>query len=280
MMPTIEKDRGIENSEVLMRDIQVFLKKELQGEIRKPQTLIKYYWEASCKADQLIKTVLGDDAGFPVDIELLAKRLGAQIEIEDLNEFFGWKSMNRKIGQIQIGENFFTKENIKTIFVDKTAPISSKRYAIAHELAHYIMHFDDKYFYEDYCIMPMCPIDIEEVVADIFAIFLLIPVRYFFAEFLEYVKCKMDEGKTPVTTESWIRYLAERSMIPDYYVAYGYQQLRYVAYWIYQAWNDGDNIWKNMRSNSEKVMTEEDRQQVKEKTMDYYTEEMGEILFE
>jgi len=28
MMPTIEKDRGIENSEVLMRDIQVFLKKE------------------------------------------------------------------------------------------------------------------------------------------------------------------------------------------------------------------------------------------------------------
>ena len=84
----------------------------------------------------------------------------------------------------------------------------------------------------------MCPADIEEIVADIFAIFLLIPVRYFFVEFLEYVKCRMGEGKIPVTTESWIRYLAEISMIPDYYVAYGYQQLRYVAYWIYQAWND------------------------------------------
>ena len=277
-MPTIEIDRGIENLETLMRDIQTFLKKEFQGEFQNPQALIKYYWEVSCKADQLIQTVLGDDCGFPIDIELLARSLGAQVEIEDLNEFFGWKSMNRKIGQIQIGENFFTKGKMKTIFADKAAPLSSKRYAIAHELAHYIMHFDDKQYYEDYCIMPMCPADIEEVVADIFAIFLLIPVRYFFVEFLEYVKSKMDEGKTPVTTESWIRYLAERSMIPDYYVAYGYQQLRYVAYWIYQAWDDGNNIWRSGRSQN--VMSDEDREQVKKKTKEYYTEEMGELLFE
>lgn len=278
MMPTIDRDGRIKNLKVLMQDIQKFLKEEFQGEFQKPQTLIKYYWEASRKADQLIQTVLSENSRFPIDIEFLAKELGVKVVIEDLNEFFGWKSMNRKIGQIQIGDNFFTKGKMKTIFVDKAAPLSSKRYAIAHELAHYIMHYDDEDFYEDYCIMPMCPANIEEVVADIFAIFLLIPVRHFFVEFLEYVKREMDEGRTPVTTESWIRYLAERSMIPDYYVAYGYQQLRYVAYWIYQAWDDETHVWGS--SGSQNVMSDEDKEQVKRETEDYYTEEMGELLFE
>ncbi len=277
-MPTIDMDWRIKDLEDLMRDIKRFLKEEFQGEIQKPQPLIKYYWEASRKADCLIRTVLGENGRFPVDIELLAKRLGAKIEIEDLNEFSGWNNMNRIIGQIQIGNNFFTKEKKKTIYADKAAPTSSKRYAIAHEVAHYIMHYDDRDFYEDYCIMPMCPADIEEIVADIFAIFLLIPVRYFFVEFLEYVKYKREEGKIPVTTENWIRYLADISMIPDYYVAYGYQQLRYVAYWIYQAWNDGENVWRS--SGKQNVMTDEDREQVRSETEDFYTEEMGELLFE
>ena len=127
MMPTIDVDGGIKNLEVLMRDIQKFLKEEFQGEFQKPQTLIKYYWEASCKADRLIRTVLGEEGRFPVDIELLAKKLGAEIVVEDLNEFSIWKSMNRKIGQIQIEENFFTKGKMKTIFIDEAAPPSSKR---------------------------------------------------------------------------------------------------------------------------------------------------------
>lgn len=278
MIPTIDIDGRIENLEVLMRDIQKFLREEFQGEFQKPQTLIKYYWEASRKAEQLIQTVLGENSRFPIDIELLAKKLGAQVEIEDLNEFLGWKSMNRKIGQILIEDNFFTKRKMKTIFVDKAAPLSSKRYAIAHELAHYIMHYDDEDFYEDYCIMPMCPANIEEVVADIFAIFLLIPVRHFFVEFLEYVKRKIEEGRTPVTTESWIRHLAERAMIPDYYVAYGYQQLRYVAYWIYQAWNDENNMLRMSRDPN--VMTDEDKELVRMETEGYYTKEMSELLFE
>ncbi len=278
MMPTTDLDGGIENLSVLMQEIKDFLKNGFQGEIQKPQPLIKYYWEASCKADQLIRTVLGENDSFPVDVELLANRMGVRIDIEDLNEFSFLGSMNRIIGQIQIGNNFFTDEKNKTIFVDKTAPFSSRRYAIAHELAHFIMHHDDRDYYEDYCIMPMCPADIEEIVADIFAIFLLIPVRYFFAEFLEYVKCKKEEGKVPVTTESWIRYLAEISMIPDYYVAYGYQQLRYVAYWIYQAWSDGGNLWGN--GGNQNVMSDNDKEQVKNETKNYYTEEMGELLFD
>lgn len=278
MMPTIDLDGRIKNYSILMRDIKIFLQEEFEGEIQKPQSLIKYYWEASRRADQLIRAVLGENGKFPVDVELLAERIGVQIEEEDLNEFSDQESMNRKIGQVQIGENLFTGEKMRSIFVDKAVPPSTRRYAIAHEIAHYIMHFEDWDYYEDYFIMPMCPEDIEEIVADIFAIFLLIPVRYFFVEFLEYVKRKMKEGKTPVTTERWIRYLAECSMVSDYYVAYGYQQLRYVAYWIYQAWENENNIMILRGGNN--VMTEEDREQVRQETEGYYTEEMGRLLFE
>lgn len=282
-MPTIDMDGSREEISELMRDIKKFLKKGFKREIQEPQPLIKYYWEVSRRADQLIRSALGEDGRLPVDIELLAKKLGARVVVEDLNEFPGWKSMNRKIGQVEIGDSFFTDEKMRTIFVDKKASLPSKRYAIAHEIAHYIMHYNDRDYYEDYFIMPMCPKELDEIVADIFAIFLLIPVRYFFVEFLEYVKRKMDEGGEPITTEQWIRYLAEKSMISDYYVAYGYQQLRYVAYWIYQAWHGEDDKdifnWNDDTETREK-MSDEDRKQVRRETEDYYTREMGAWLFE
>lgn len=167
----------------LLQEIKSFLIGELKENISKPQSLIKYYWEASCRADKLIRKVLGEEGRFPVDVEQLAKKLGAQVEEEDLNEFSSWKCMNRKIGQLEIGENSFSSRKVRAIFVDKKAPPSSQRYAIAHELVHYIIHYSDRDYYEAYCTMPMCPEDIEEVVADIFAIFLLIPVRYFLWSF-------------------------------------------------------------------------------------------------
>ena len=284
-MPTTDMDGRRKEISNLMQDIKEFLKNGFKGEIQEPLQLIKYYWEVSRRADQLIRLTLGENGRLPVDIELLAQKLGARVVVEDLNEFPGWKSMNRRIGQVEIGNSFFTDEKMRTIFVDKKASFHSKRYAIAHEIAHYIMHYNDRDYYEDYFIMPMCPKELDEIVADIFAIFLLIPVRYFFVEFLEYVKRKMDEGGEPIATEQWIRYLAEKSVISDYYVAYGYQQLRYVAYWIYLAWHGDDdkeifNCNDDTDSETRKKMSDEDREQVRRETEDYYTEEMGDWLFE
>lgn len=278
-MPTIETVRESRELKELMHKIKLFLKEGFKGEVQEPKALIKYYWEASLKAEQLITMVFGKEGGFPIDIETLAEKLGIRLVLENLNEFPGWRSMNRKIGQIEIVDNLFTDEKMNMIYIDKEVPPFSKRYAIAHELAHYIMHYDDADYYEDYCIMPMCPKNVEEIVADIFATFLLIPVRYFFEEFLFYVKRRRDEGRGPVTTEKWIQYLAERSMISEYYVAYGYQQLRYVAYWIYRAWNEEKNEAEGEKD-IEVEMTPDEREKVQAETKDYYTEEMGELLFE
>lgn len=270
-MPTI--NNGLE---VLMQEIKDFLYKGLSSEVQNSKALIRYYWEASNKAERLIMATVGE-AGvrFPIDVEVIAEKLGIPVEEEDLNEFISRKSMNRKIGQIVIDQDDFSENQTKTrtIFTDKAAAPSSKRYAIAHEIVHFIMHYDKAEYYEDYCIMPMCPRDAEEIVADIFAIFLLIPVRLFFVEFKDYVQRQMTEERTPVTTENWIRFLAERSMLSEYYVAYGYQQLRYVAYWIYQAWKDDEK-------NEAVKMDEEERERIQKATEDYFNDEIADLLFQ
>lgn len=172
-----------------------------------------------------------------------------------------------------IDKDFFTDKKSTTIYLDEAAALSSKRYAIAHEIVHYLMHYDMSDYYEDYCIMPMCPKDIEEILADIFAIFLLIPVSLFFDEFQNYVIQRSEAEKTPVTTENWIKHLAERSLLSEYYVAYGYQQLRYVAYWIYQAWYADEE-------NEAIQIDEAEREKIKKETASYFTEELVELLFQ
>lgn len=267
MIPTMESNKELRK---LMKEISEFLCK-----IIKDSNFVRYYWEASQKAEKLIELLLGKNSNLPIDVEKMAEKMGIKIEEEDLSIFASKSSVNKKIGQIIIREDFFSETTFSTIYVDRSASPLVKRYAIAHELVHFIMHFDKKNYYEDYCIMPMCPTGIEEIVADIFACFILIPVRSFFKEFYAYVQQRTIEENVPIATEYWIKYLAERSVLPEYYVAYTYQQLRYVAYWIYQAWRNDD---KNLDGSDK--MTEDERSEIKEATQEYFSLEMMNDLFQ
>lgn len=269
-MPTIST-RKLNN---LKKEIAQFLREGMCPGLEQSKQFVQYYWEASQKAEALIRVTLGEEGmRLPIDVEAVARALGIAVEEEDLNAFVKENSINKKIGQIVIDEDFFTDKITTTIYVDENVSISSKRYAVAHEIAHYLIHYDKKDFYEDYCIMPMCPKDVEEILVDIFAIFLLIPLSLFFDEFKNYVSWRMEEKRTPVTTEDWIKYLAERSLLSEYYVAYGYQQLRYAAYWIYQA-------WYNDEKNETVKMDEDSRKKIKKESRSYFTGEVVELLFQ
>lgn len=269
-MPTLDNDEV--NS--LVDEIKRFLVKGFVQNVKNSRELVQYYWKASQLADELLLLTLGESGmKFPIDVERLAEKLNINIDEEGWSEFPFEKTMNKKIGQVIISRDVFNDTIRKTIITDKSVALSAKRYAIAHEIVHCIMHYDKKDYYEAYCIMPLCPVSMEEIVADIFAIFLLIPVRLFFDEFVSYIENQRREEEMPVTTEKWMKYLAERSLVSEYYVAYGYQQLRYVAYWIYQAWFDEEQ-------NTEVRMDEEEREEIKEKTADYFDEKRAALLFQ
>lgn len=249
----------------------------LKEELGDAGHIIKYCWKVGMFAEKLIINVLGEEnCTFPIDIEAIATELGIEIEETNLNEFQNENArvLNRKIAQLVIRKDSYTGLKSITIYVDNMAPPSSRRYAIANEIVQYLLNYDADKYYENYFIMPMCPVKMEEIAADIFSVFLLIPMRQFLVEFAKYVNYRVGNQKIPITTEEWIRYLSERSVLSDYYVAYGYQYLRGVGYWVYQAKNADEEQMKRIK------MSMEEKNEIIEWVDGYYTEDCEKWLFQ
>lgn len=246
-------------------------------DITKAEHIIKYYWKAGLYAERLITRFLREpECKLPVDVEKLAEKMGISIEEDDLNEFSrnSARILNKKISQLVIRRDFYTNERVVTIYVDKMTPPSSRRYAIANQIAHFLFNYTEERCYENYFIMPMCPTKMEEIAADIFSIFLLIPIREFFQVFREYAKNMIETQKVPIITEEWIRHLAEKSVLSEYYVTYGYQYLRGIGYWVYQACKE------NVALREKSGMSREECIEIRKWAKEYYTEDMTKLLYQ
>ena len=252
-MPTQRKNGELNK---VLNEISEYL-----SDISNVENIINYYWKAGIYAEKLLKLCYGKETiVFPVDIKKITDKLGIWIEDVNINDFSNEhiKRLNHKIAQLSVQESIFSNEKEAVIYTDKYVPAASKRYAITNEIAQYIFHKDDKKIYKNYFVMPMCPTKSDALVTEIFSIFLLIPMKNFLQEFYDYVKYRIKEQNIPISTEEWIKYLSEKAGVSEYYVAYGYQYLRSVAYWIYQAWE-----LKNMPEKLAEInMTEEDQQEI------------------
>lgn len=268
-MPTLEYNP--ERKE-LLKEISETLK-----EIGQAGHIVKYYWKIGRLAEQLIIQTLGEEnCVFPIDIEALVKEFGIEVEDEFMDKFQNTnvRALNRKIGQLVIRKDSYTGEKSVIIHIDNKVPPSSRRYAIANEFVHYLLHYDEDRYYENYFIMPICPVKMEEIAADIFSVFLLIPMRQFVVEFAQYVEYRVNTQKVPISTEEWMRYLSERAVLSDYYVAYGYQYLRGIGYWVYQAYNAAEEQMKEI------AMDEEEKKEIIEWMDGYYTKERSQWIFQ
>lgn len=192
------------------------------------------YLKISQCAKGLLDAVFGEgEYDIPVDIFALVDRLGIELREIKLNEFDEMR-VNKIVGRMSIQPNFETGKKNRCIYIDSEAPLFTQRFVVAHELAHLIMDLesDDWWTSVEDCIMPMLPMKISELIADSFAIFLLIPMDPFFKVFTAYVEEEGDNYRWPIITEDWLTYLSLKAQLSFYYVAYAYEQLRYVAYWM------------------------------------------------
>ena len=214
------------------------------------KSIASCYWCSNIYAEKLLEYCYGDKPlSLPINFHKIENKLKiftGQVDMKDFSND-NIKRPNRKVSQLLIEKNPITQENEVIIYVDKNIPTLQKRYAVTNEIAKYILHINDKKIYEDYFVMPMLPVNSYDLIADIFSIFLLIPMKLFLDEFYEYVKYRSDTQKIPISTEEWIKYLAERAGVPEYYVAYEYQYLRSCAFWIYQALTADSEKLKEIR---------------------------------
>lgn len=221
-----------EGKEILMEIAQVL------HEVSKENGLYINYVKICWAAMQLLHRIWETEYCIPVNVEEIYKEIGIEIKKVDLNEFMDGGDMekvNKIIGKISIRPDYIAQNSKKiTVYVDVKASPTAINYALAHELGHLFLNYEQMRYTDDYCIMPMLPKKADELVVDAFAIFLLLPFDKFLEIFITYVEKAKEQGTIPIDTNAWLNYLSSVTAVPNYYVACGYQQIRHVAFLMYK----------------------------------------------
>lgn len=167
----------------------------------------------------LIRKVYGDrPVVFPIDIEAIASHIGFEVHYLDFENQESCTTtgiLSRLIEE---------KQGKMAIVVNKLLDAKTQRYAIARGIAKYLLRGEESMF-EGIYDTTMIPQDIDTTTEDVIACFLLLPLDLTTSELKEYL------GRTSskeVDSNTWIRQFSDKSMVPIYNAAIGYQHIRQI----------------------------------------------------
>lgn len=167
----------------------------------------------------LIRKVYSDrPVVFPIDIEAIASHIGFEVHYLD---FENQESCTTSGILSRLIEE---KQGKMAIVVNKLLDAKTQRYAIARGIAKYLLRGEESMF-EGIYDTTMIPQDIDTTTEDVIACFLLLPLDLTTSELKEYL------GRTSskeVDSNTWIRQFSDKSMVPVYNAAIGYQHIRQI----------------------------------------------------
>lgn len=183
------------------------------------QSTTELYSEFSEYCMNLIRKVYGDrPVVFPIDIEAIASHIGFEVHYLDFENQESCTTtgiLSRLIKE---------KQGKMAIVVNKLLDAKTQRYAIVRGIAKYLLRGEESMF-EGIYDTTMIPQDIDTTTEDVIACFLLLPLDLTTSELKEYL------GRTSskeVDSNTWIRQLSDKSMVPVYNAAVGYQHIRQI----------------------------------------------------
>lgn len=183
------------------------------------QSTTELYSEFSEYCMNLIRKVYGDrPVVFPIDIEAIASHIGFEVHYLDFENQESCTTtgiLSRLIKE---------KQGKMAIVVNKLLDAKTQRYAIARGIAKYLLRGEESMF-EGIYDTTMIPQDIDTTTEDVIACFLLLPLDLTTSELKEYL------GRTSskeVDSNTWIRQFSDKSMVPVYNAAVGYQHIRQI----------------------------------------------------
>lgn len=183
------------------------------------QSTTELYSEFSEYCMNLIRKVYGDrSVVFPIDIEAIASHIGFEVHYLDFENQESCTTtgiLSRLIKE---------KQGKMAIVVNKLLDAKTQRYAIARGIAKYLLRGEESMF-EGIYDTTMIPQDIDTTTEDVIACFLLLPLDLTTSELKEYL------GRTSskeVDSNTWIRQFSNKSMVPVYNAAVGYQHIRQI----------------------------------------------------
>lgn len=180
--------------------------------------LTQVYSEIASYTADLVQQAYGEKCmEFPINIELVARELGITISRRSLN-LDAEGRFSRILGKISI------RNGKATIEVDSNVSYKTRRYATAHAIGRYLLNGGRNMFESTYAI-PLIPQGLDEIMADVAALFLLLPIDVFQKEFTAYLEECRDY---PLDVDAWLQYLSDTSQISLFNLSIGYQQLKQV----------------------------------------------------
>ncbi len=183
------------------------------------QSTTELYSEFSEYCMNLIRKVYGDrPVVFPIDIEAIASHIGFEVHYLD---FENQESHNTTGILSRLIEE---KQGKMAIVVNKLLDAKTQRYAIARGIAKYLLR-GEKSMFEGIYETTMIPQDIDTTTEDVIAGFLLLPSDLATSELKEYLR---RASSKEIDSNTWIRQLSDKSMVPVYNAAVCYQHIRQV----------------------------------------------------
>ena len=175
-------------------------------------------YQISGKTKDLLNDVYsGEEIQLPISVDKVAQHLGVEIYTKNLN-LANPRKENQCIGELYGNE----------ISIEETVSWSLRRYTIAHEIGHYMI--EDTKETAQYAL-PLLACDSSELLADLYALFLLIPLENFLKEFKEYID---NIQKYPIDITEWWKTLSEKTEVPYHSIAGGYMYFRLAALQYYK----------------------------------------------
>ena len=131
-------------------------------------------YEVYEKTGRLLEKVYsGEEIVLPISVDRIAKYLELEIFTKNLN-LANPRKENQRIGELYG----------KVINIEETVNWNLKRYTIAHEIGHYMIKNKDE---TAQYALPLLASNSSELMADMYALFLMVPLELFLKEFKEYI---------------------------------------------------------------------------------------------
>lgn len=158
-----------------------------------------------------------DDISFPIDFYGLAEWLGVKVDFADLN-YFRFSKFSMQLGKLEL------ENNKAIIYLERRASPSSARYALAHEISHYLWNHKNIY-----CLESKLPANCEELIIDIVTSFLILPPELTFSTAWDFTQNNL---KRPVDLNEILFYLSKMAKMPPYRTITAYEHLKTVACYL------------------------------------------------
>lgn len=190
-------------------------------------------------SQEILKDVFDDQRSKDAMVDIRAVAEHFHISIVDSEMYSNRNFFLNEVNGFLDLRNYGQEESQGTIFVNENLGELSKRYVIAHELAHYIlgMNCDDSRTRN--CVTMLFPEKIEEQLCDMMASFLLMPLESALFLVKDYIDTKREEGESPVSSKECMHYLGYKLKLSDYHVSLCYQNVKYLGAIIYERHSQG-----------------------------------------